>query len=175
MFSPRPARQRARPAPSATSTSGALAGGTTAVELTHQILDPIGQACRLIDFRRPVRRSTPSCGGHRVRSESFDLLGFTHYWAVSRKGNWVVKQKTAADRVDIHAGPKQVDGRRMSKRMRADALHPQGMRRFGRFPHRTRDQVVNAEPVPGLVDGCPGGMSRVGSMQEQPMDRRTAR
>ena len=26
------------------------------------------------------------------------MLGFTHYWDVSRKGYWVVKQKTAADR-----------------------------------------------------------------------------
>src|SRR5215472_3361145 len=29
---------------------------------------------------------------------TFDLLGFIHYWARSRKGYWVVKQKTAADR-----------------------------------------------------------------------------
>ena len=32
------------------------------------------------------------------RPGTFDLLGFTHYWAKSRKGNWVVKRKTAADR-----------------------------------------------------------------------------
>ena len=32
------------------------------------------------------------------RPGTFDLLGFTHYWAMSRKGYWVVKQKTAADR-----------------------------------------------------------------------------
>jgi hypothetical protein len=31
-------------------------------------------------------------------ARTFDLLGFTHYWAKSRKGYWVVKQKTAADR-----------------------------------------------------------------------------
>lgn len=41
---------------------------------------------RLIDFRKP-RRKPPH--------ESFDFLGFTHFWKKSRKGNWVVGQKTA--------------------------------------------------------------------------------
>jgi group II intron reverse transcriptase/maturase len=55
---------------------------------------------RLIDFRRPDRRvsSSPNNGDLRSRPDTFDLLGFTHYWAISRKGFWVVKQKTAADR-----------------------------------------------------------------------------
>lgn len=49
---------------------------------------------RLIDFRRP----------HGGRPEdwkpgSFDLLGFTHHWAKSRKGHQVVKQKTAKGRL----------------------------------------------------------------------------
>ena len=35
----------------------------------------------------------------RSRPGTFDLLGFTHYWAKSRKGYWVVKQKTAAARL----------------------------------------------------------------------------
>lgn len=30
--------------------------------------------------------------------KSFDFLGFTHYWGKSRKGNWVVKRKTAGSR-----------------------------------------------------------------------------
>jgi len=34
-------------------------------------------------------------------SESFDLLGFTFYWAKSRKGNWVVKQRTAKSRLRL--------------------------------------------------------------------------
>lgn len=29
---------------------------------------------------------------------SFDLLGFTHYWARSRRGSWVIKRKTAKSR-----------------------------------------------------------------------------
>jgi RNA-directed DNA polymerase len=56
---------------------------------------------RLIDFRRPDRRHSASPdnnGDARSRPDTFDLLGFTHYWAMSRKGFWVVKQKTAADR-----------------------------------------------------------------------------
>jgi group II intron reverse transcriptase/maturase len=32
------------------------------------------------------------------RPGTFDLLGFTHFWARSRKGYWVVKLKTASDR-----------------------------------------------------------------------------
>jgi len=55
---------------------------------------------RLIDFRRPDRRPARSSAGvARARPDTFDLLGFTHYWAMSRKGHWVVKQKTAADRL----------------------------------------------------------------------------
>jgi RNA-directed DNA polymerase len=55
---------------------------------------------RLIDFRRPDRRVSAALNNADVRSrpDTFDLLGFTHYWAMSRKGFWVVKQKTAADR-----------------------------------------------------------------------------
>ena len=42
---------------------------------------------RLVDFHRP--------SGSRHYSETFVLLGFTHYWGKSRKGNWVVQRKTA--------------------------------------------------------------------------------
>jgi len=41
-------------------------------------------------FRR--RLTTATC----ARPDTFDLLGVTHYWAMSRKGFWVVKQKAAA-------------------------------------------------------------------------------
>jgi RNA-directed DNA polymerase len=43
---------------------------------------------RLVDFRRP--------GQHRP--ETFDLLGFTHYWGCSRQGQPVVKRKTSRKR-----------------------------------------------------------------------------
>lgn len=44
---------------------------------------------KLLDFRRPPNGDP----------ETFDLLGFTHYWARSRKGYWVIKQKTASNRL----------------------------------------------------------------------------
>jgi group II intron reverse transcriptase/maturase len=50
---------------------------------------------RLVDFRRPRDRDRGSGKG----PESFQLLGFTHYWARSRKGSWVVKQKTDRKRL----------------------------------------------------------------------------
>jgi len=52
---------------------------------------------RLLHFRptpgRP-RSEPPRDTGPR----SFDFLGFTHYWERSRRGNWVVKRKTAGSR-----------------------------------------------------------------------------
>jgi group II intron reverse transcriptase/maturase len=53
---------------------------------------------RLIPFQRPPAGTTGKSGGvgHQIRS--FDLLGFTHYWGRSRKGNWVIKRKTASSR-----------------------------------------------------------------------------
>lgn len=46
---------------------------------------------RLIAFNQPSRSGPPP--------ETFDLLGFTHYWGRSRKGYWAVKRKTAKDRL----------------------------------------------------------------------------
>lgn len=48
---------------------------------------------RLLPFRPP--RSQDGPGKERG---SFDFLGFTHHWAKSRQGRWVVKQKTAKGR-----------------------------------------------------------------------------
>ena len=48
---------------------------------------------RLVSFQRPDRVDPDGEG-----PGTFDLLGFTHVWAVSRKGFWVVKQRTAQDR-----------------------------------------------------------------------------
>lgn len=48
---------------------------------------------RLLYFRPPSDREPPR-GGPR----SFDFLGFTHFWARSRKGRPFVQRKTAADR-----------------------------------------------------------------------------
>ena len=51
---------------------------------------------KLVPFRPPSSRTKENNGPDRPGT--FDLLGFTHYWAVSLKGYWVVKLKTAADR-----------------------------------------------------------------------------
>ena len=48
---------------------------------------------RLVPFERPS--GDPEA---RTPPGTFDLLGFTHYWARSRKGNWVVKRKTSKSR-----------------------------------------------------------------------------
>jgi len=45
---------------------------------------------KLVPFRPPSSR-TKDDSGPDERPGTFDLLGFTHYWAVSRKGHWVVK------------------------------------------------------------------------------------
>jgi hypothetical protein len=45
--------------------------------------------------RKPQGDRTPSDGSG---PGTFDFLGFTHYWARSRKGNWIVKRKTASSR-----------------------------------------------------------------------------
>jgi group II intron reverse transcriptase/maturase len=57
------------------------------------ILHP--QKTRLLDFRRPTDKpEVPPPGGR-----SFEWLGFTHFWARSRKGRWIVKRNTAAGRL----------------------------------------------------------------------------
>lgn len=48
---------------------------------------------RMVPFQRPDRIDDDDDG-----PGTFDLLGFTHFWAVSRKGHWIVKQQTAKDR-----------------------------------------------------------------------------
>jgi len=49
---------------------------------------------RLVRFGRPPRGGA----GTGEKPETFDFLGFTHYWGKSRKGHQVVKKKTAAVR-----------------------------------------------------------------------------
>ena len=55
---------------------------------------------RLVRFLRPLYKSpgkgTDELGG---RPDTFDFLGFTHYWTRSKKKNWVIKRKTARDRL----------------------------------------------------------------------------
>lgn len=46
---------------------------------------------RLVAFGRPSGLQRPG---------TFDFLGFTHYWGRSRRGSWVIKRKTAKDRLN---------------------------------------------------------------------------
>ena len=49
------------------------------------------------DKTKLVRFSNPS--ESERESETFDFLGFTHYWAKSRQGHWVIKRKTMKKRL----------------------------------------------------------------------------
>jgi RNA-directed DNA polymerase len=48
----------------------------------------------LLAFQRPPSRA-PSATG----KGTFDFLGFTHYWAKTRRGYWVIKRKTVGKRL----------------------------------------------------------------------------
>jgi len=48
----------------------------------------------LTAFKRPPSRNQ-SAGG----TATFDFLGFTHYWAKTRRGYWVIKRKTIGKRL----------------------------------------------------------------------------
>jgi len=48
----------------------------------------------LIAFKRPPSHNR-SAGG----TGTFDFLGFTHYWAKTRQGYWVIKRKTVGKRL----------------------------------------------------------------------------
>jgi RNA-directed DNA polymerase len=61
---------------------------------------------RLVPFVRPGRRSTVAGEGAESQPGSFDFLGFTHYWSLSKKGNPVVKRKTAGSR--FHRAVKKI-------------------------------------------------------------------
>jgi len=53
---------------------------------------------RLVPFVRPSRRPAEPGSGGAPAVGSFDFLGFTHLWSRSKRGCWVVKQKTAGSR-----------------------------------------------------------------------------
>ncbi len=48
---------------------------------------------RRVNFLRPT--------GKGRRSETFDFLGFTHYWGRTRKGRWAVQRKTAKNKLKM--------------------------------------------------------------------------
>lgn len=52
------------------------------------------QKTRLVTFKRPSKEVQKD-----KTNATFDFLGFTHYWAKSRQGYWVVKRQTARKRL----------------------------------------------------------------------------
>ena len=52
---------------------------------------------QLVGFKRPPKYELDS-SLKASKPESFDFLGFTHYWGKSRKGNNVVQRKSASKR-----------------------------------------------------------------------------
>ena len=54
---------------------------------------------RLVPFDGRITPTAANGGPRSGLPGSFDLLGFSHYWARSQKGNWIVKQKTAKNRL----------------------------------------------------------------------------
>ncbi len=52
---------------------------------------------RLVPFRRPAAQR-PATTDSEAGPESFNFLGFTHFWSRSKRGNWVIKRRTAGDR-----------------------------------------------------------------------------
>ena len=56
---------------------------------------------RLIDFRTPLYSERSRNDGEQRcgKPETFDLLGFTHFWGKTRKGGWAVMRKTMKSRL----------------------------------------------------------------------------
>jgi RNA-directed DNA polymerase len=54
---------------------------------------------RLVRFEQPGRKPEPGRTRPHEEPKSFDFLGFTHFWERSRRGRWMVKRKTASDRI----------------------------------------------------------------------------
>jgi len=77
----------------------------------ERVLEALGRRCaeygltlhpektKLVPFRRPARQSGGRGPDRGQRPGTFDFLGFTHYWARSRCGRWVVKRKTSRERM----------------------------------------------------------------------------
>lgn len=55
---------------------------------------------RLVPFKRPEDTGAGGAGHPGNRPGTFDLLGFTHFWGLSRRQRWVVKRRTAKGRLN---------------------------------------------------------------------------
>ena len=69
----------------------------------RRVMDVLPKRCGRFGLKLHPRKTRlvrcyPPRGGESLTASSFDLLGFTHYWGKSRRGNWTLKRKTAKDR-----------------------------------------------------------------------------
>ncbi len=67
------------------------------MEVLHKRFEKFGltihpDKSKMICFKWPSKSSVKSGNG------TFDFLGFTHYWGMSRNGNWVIKRQTMRKR-----------------------------------------------------------------------------
>jgi RNA-directed DNA polymerase len=53
---------------------------------------------RLVQFGRPMQPGDRETKDRPSRPDTFDLLGFTHYWGWSWRGKWVLKRQTMQGR-----------------------------------------------------------------------------
>lgn len=54
---------------------------------------------RLVPFGRP-QETKGEGDGKGSKPETFDFLGFTHYWGKSQKGRWVIRRRTSRKRFE---------------------------------------------------------------------------
>ncbi len=77
--------------------------GFESEEDARRVMEALGKRFSLfgldinMEKTKLVKFSKPS--GPNRKSETFDFLGFTHYWAKSRKGYWVIMRKTIGKRL----------------------------------------------------------------------------
>jgi RNA-directed DNA polymerase len=107
---------------------------------------------RLAPFRTPAATAGDDAS-KGTSPGTFDLLGFTHYWARSRNGNWVVKRRTAPSRLQ-RAIRRIADGCRFNRHRPLAEQHQTlwqklrghfayyGITGNGGALHRFRDAVV---------------------------------
>ena len=100
---------------------------------------------RMVEFCSPSK----SQRGGSQRERSFVMLGFIHYWGRSRKGRWVVKRKTAKDRLSRALkgiGPMVPESSALETARPAGGAEPQAERSLRLLRHHR--QLPGVEPIP---------------------------
>ena len=111
---------------------------------------------RLVAFRPLVEESAArDVPVDNSEPETFDLLGFTHYWGRSRAGQWVVKRRTSKDRLrraiertsdwcrHHRHDPINVQHQTLSRKLQGHCAY-YGITGNGEALHNYRDAVIRA-------------------------------